>query len=169
MFSIPVHELIKRPGEMRELVMQFDMDHELGTGYATVPKGQWLKIDVRLESVHEGILATGDIVTEAHTVCSRCLEDMTAEVAESFQELFVYGQPGEDEFSVDGDSIDLEQVVIDSVVLNLPFKPVCSADCKGLCQECGFRLQEDPSHSHQAPVDSRFAALAELLEDGKDR
>ncbi len=168
MFSIPVHELIKRPGEMRELVMQFDMDQELGTGYAAVPKGQWLKLDVRLESVHEGILATGEVSTQAHTVCSRCLEEMNVDIEESFQELFVYGSPGEDEFGVQGDSIDLEQVIIDSVVLNLPFKPVCSSDCQGLCPDCGFKLQNDPAHSHQAPVDSRFAALAQLLEDNKD-
>ena len=165
MFSIPVHELIKRPGEMRELVMQFDMDHELGTGYAAVPKGQWLKLDVRLESVHEGILATGDVSTVAKTSCSRCLEDMNVDIDESFQELFVYGTPGEDEFGVNGDSIDLEQVVIDSVVLNLPFKPICSDDCLGLCAECGIKLSSAADHSHEAPVDSRFSALAHLLDE----
>ncbi len=163
MFSIPVNELIKRPGEMKELVLQFDLDAELGTGYAAVPKGQWLKLDLRLESVHEGILVTGDIATQAHTECSRCLEAMSVDIQEDFQELFVYSHPGEDEFSVSGDVVDLEQVVIDSVVLNLPFKPVCSESCLGLCVECGVKLSENPYHAHEAPVDSRFAELKKLL------
>ena len=163
MFSIPVHELIKRPGAMKQLVLQFDLDAELGTGYASVPKGESLKLDLRLESVHEGILVTGDVTTKAHTECSRCLEDMNIVIHEDFQELFVYSNPGEDEVAVSGDAVDLEQVIIDSVVLNLPFKPVCSESCLGLCAECGLKLVENPDHVHEAPVDSRFADLKKLL------
>ncbi len=163
MFSIPVHELIKRPGEMRDLVMQFDMDHELGTGYAAVPKGQWLKLDLRLESVHEGILATGDVFTEAKTECARCLDEINLPIEVDFQELFAYSSSSDDELLVDGDHIDLEQVVIDSVVLSLPFQPVCSPDCLGLCVECGFRLSENPDHKHEAKVDPRFSALEGFL------
>ncbi|NBU23646.1 MAG: DUF177 domain-containing protein [Actinobacteria bacterium] len=163
MFSIPVHELIKRPGEMRELVMQFDLDQELGTGYAAVQKGQWLKLDLRLESVHEGILATGEVKTEASTECSRCLDEMNLPIEVDFQELFAYSSSSDDELLVDGDHIDLEQVVIDSVVLSLPFQPVCSQDCLGLCAECGFRLNEDPNHKHEVKVDPRFSALEGFL------
>jgi len=80
-----------------------------------------------------------------------------------FQELFAYSSSSDDELVVDGEHIDLEQVVIDSVVLNLPFQPVCSPDCLGLCAECGKKMNEDPSHEHQKQIDSRFEALKDLL------
>jgi uncharacterized protein len=48
------------------------------------------------------------------------------------------------------------------VVLNLPFQPVCSPDCLGLCAECGIGLNENPEHKHQAPIDSRFGALKDF-------
>lgn len=59
-------------------------------------------------------------------------------------------------------SADLEQVVRDTVVPALPFQPVCQEDCEGLCPECGVRLLDHPGHAHEVPVDSRWAALADL-------
>jgi uncharacterized protein len=40
---------------------------------------------------------------------------------------------------------------------------VCSQDCLGLCAECGSKLNEDPGHEHEKPIDSRFEALKDLL------
>jgi len=62
----------------------------------------------------------------------------------------------------------LEQVIVDSVVLNLPFTPICSADCLGLCPECGAKMNEDPDHQHEAPVDSRWSALEKLAQERED-
>jgi len=45
------------------------------------------------------------------------------------------------------------------VVLSLPFKPVCSEDCLGLCSECGLNLSQDPNHVHEASIDSRWSEL----------
>ena len=80
-----------------------------------------------------------------------------------FQELFAYSSSSDDELVVDGEHIDLEQVVIDSVVLSLPFQPVCGQDCLGLCAECVSKLNENPGDEHDKPIDSRFEALKDLL------
>ena len=63
------------------------------------------------------------------------------------------------------DLVDLEPLLRDAVVLALPFQPLCRPDCPGLCAECGARLSDDPDHRHEAPVDPRWAALAELQQD----
>ena len=76
-----------------------------------------------------------------------------------FQELFAYSLEQEDDFLVQDEKIDLEQAITDAVVLSLPFKPVCSEDCLGLCSECGVKLAEDPEHVHQAQNDSRWSEL----------
>jgi hypothetical protein len=57
---------------------------------------------------------------------------------------------------------DLEPLLRDSVVLALPFQPLCQDDCPGLCVECGARLADDPGHQHEEAVDPRWAALQEL-------
>lgn len=160
---MPVKELLKHPGNMRELVLVASVGEEIGTPVAKLAGNQELQIELRLESVHEGILATAEVSTVIELVCSRCLDEINLEFEVDFQELFAYSSTSDDELLVKNEQIDLEQVVIDSVISNLPFQPLCSPDCLGLCSECGKKLIEDPNHEHQRPVDSRFEALKDLL------
>ena len=162
-FRVPVKDILKHPGNMRELVLRESFSEQVGTPVAYLPAGAGLEIDLRLESVHEGILATGEVFGAGIAECARCLDEIKLEIEVDFQELFAYSSSSDDELVVDGEHIDLEQVVIDSVVLSLPFQPVCSQDCLGLCAECGSKLNENPGHEHEKPIDSRFEALKDLL------
>lgn len=118
----------------------------------------------------EGVLVTGTARAALEGECVRCLEPISDQVEVRFQELFVYdGQdvdPDEElEVStLQDDLVDLEPLLRDAVVLALPFQPLCTEDCPGLCAECGARLADDPGHGHDAPVDPRWAALGALAE-----
>jgi uncharacterized protein len=158
-FDVSVNDLTRRPGQMRELEMDITLTIPMGQGAATVPAGEVIELNLRLESVHEGILATGELDSTAKAECSRCLEPLNLAVEVDFQELFAYSLEQEDDFLVQDEKIDLEQAITDAVVLSLPFKPVCSQDCLGLCSECGMKLAEDPEHVHQAQIDSRWSEL----------
>jgi uncharacterized protein len=164
-FLIPVHELINRPGLMKELDLEITIAEPLGEAAASVVTGSIIDLSVRLESVHEGILATGEVDADAEALCSRCLEPLKLPVEVDFQELFAYSGLGEDEYLVQDENIDLEQVIRDAVVLSLPFQPVCSPDCLGLCSECGLKMAEDPNHGHELPIDSRWSELQKLKEE----
>ena len=63
---------------------------------------------------------------------------------------------------VENDAIDLDPALRDAVVLDLPFSPLCRDDCAGLCPVCGANLNDDPSHSHDEPMDPRWEKLADL-------
>ena len=156
---MPVNDLTRRPGQMNELELDIELTTPMGQGAATVPVGEVIELNLRLESVHEGILATGEVDSTAKAECSRCLEPLNLAVEVDFQELFAYSLEQEDDFLVQDEKIDLEQAITDAVVLSLPFKPVCSEDCLGLCSECGVKMAEDPEHVHQAPIDSRWSEL----------
>lgn len=136
-FSIPVHDLINRPGTDRELNLSPSLSSDLVVGIAMLPAGRKLDIRMRLESVHEGILVSAHLETVADAECSRCLDPVDIPVRVTFQELFLYEDPEEDDFVVEDEQLDLEQAVVDAIVLSLPFKPVCKSDCAGLCPECG--------------------------------
>jgi len=158
-FDIPVHELTRRPGHTTEQRLELALGTAMGQGAATVESGQVLQLELRLESIHEGILATGEVVTTATALCSRCLEPLKLKVEVDFQELFAYSLEQEDDFLIQDEKINLEQAITDVVVLSLPFKPVCSEDCLGLCSECGLNLSQDPNHVHEASIDSRWSEL----------
>ena len=158
-FVVPVNDLTRRPGQMNELELDIELAIPMGQGAATVPAGEIVELNLRLESVHDGILATGEVDSTAMADCSRCLEPLKLAVEVDFQELFAYSLEQEDDFLVQDEKIDLEQAITDAVVLSLPFKPVCSEDCLGLCSECGVKMAEDPEHVHQAQNDSRWSEL----------
>jgi uncharacterized protein len=162
---ISVHDLINKPGTMREKQVDVVIDEPMANFAIGIPAGSTIEIDARFESVHEGILVTGDAFATASGECSRCLDPIDSAVEVEFQELFAYSGTSEDDFVVENESIDLDQVIRDAVVLSLPFQPVCSAGCKGLCVTCGAKLNEDPQHAHEAPVDPRWNALTNLKED----
>ena len=158
-FVVPVNDLTRRPGQMNELELDIELAIPMGQGAATVPAGEIVELNLRLESVHDGILATGEVDSTALADCSRCLEPLKLAVEVDFQELFAYSLEQEDDFLVQDEKIDLEQAITDAVVLSLPFKPVCSEDCLGLCSECGVKLAEDPEHVHQAQNEPRWSEL----------
>jgi len=148
-----------KPGNLKEVVLEHTLSEAIGTEVMCIPAGSALSIPVRLESVHEGILATAEFTARTTGICSRCLDEISDDIDVEIQELFMYRPEQEDDFVVEQDRIDLEQALIDSVVPALPLKPLCSEDCVGLCARCGIRMDEDPSHTHEDPIDPRFSAL----------
>ncbi|MGW1812080.1 YceD family protein [Streptomyces sp. NPDC002125] len=180
-------ELGRRPGTQKRLTRTAEAPKDLGIdGVIGVPENAPLALDLRLESVMEGVLVTGTARATAEGECVRCLEPLTVEVEADFQELFSYpdaddrnrsrtadpvddAEDDEDRFFLEDDSFDLEPVLRDAVVLALPLQPVCKETCAGLCSECGIRLDENPDHHHDV-ADIRWAALqglAETVQDGE--
>ena len=153
-----------KAGTLRRIDIEFPLPEALDNSIAAIKVGDQIVIDGRLESVHEGILVSANVSGEAETVCSRCLDPLKLDVDVEFQELFAYSLTDEDDLIITDETIDLEQVVRDAVVLSLPFQPICSSDCEGLCIDCGLKIADNPQHVHEAPVDPRWNALKNLME-----
>lgn len=153
-----------KPGSMRELDLRVNTPEKWGEAVAQVPEGAELEASGQLESVHEGILASGEIHTRAEAQCVRCLDPIGVDIDTEFTELFAYsGQEGYDSEVVD-ETIDLGVVVRDQVVLQLPFQPMCSPDCPGLDPETGEKRPEGWQESTEERIDPRWDALRELME-----
>jgi uncharacterized protein len=161
-YTVPVFDLMHRPGEMRERSIDVTVPESFGNAVIGVRVGSELSIEARLESLHDGILVTGDVTGTAEGECVRCLIDVAVPLQVEFQELFAYSLDEAFDYTVQDDHVDLEPVVRDAVVLSLPFQPVCQEDCLGLCPICGVRLLDNPGHEHVAPIDPRWAALSGL-------
>jgi uncharacterized protein len=161
----------RRPGSMRAESVVVPAPEGLGVEMVGVPKGADIWLDIRLEAVMEGVLVSGTAQVPVEGECARCLGTISDSVEVEFQELFVYddtrsgGHADDDERRLTGDFVDLEPVLRDAVVLDLPLSPLCREDCPGLCTECGIRLADEPGHHHGDAVDPRWAALQGLVDD----
>lgn len=168
---INTHELGRRPGSMRTLELTVPAPADLGIELIGVPPGSPIEVELRLESVMEGVLASGRAWATLAGECARCLDPLEQDLEVTLQELYVYPESDaeEDEASrLEGELLDLEPALRDAVVLALPFRPVCSQDCLGLCLECGARLSDDPGHAHDESIDPRWAALSTLTSTTAD-
>lgn len=167
---VSVTNLIHRPGTMETLTEVVPAPADLGNALIGVEEGSDIDLDIRMESVVDGILVTGSVVVDVHGECSLCLDPIDYEMSANIQELFVFekapaGGPEDEvdeQYAVEDDSIDLEPALRDAVILQLPFQPVCRDTCQGLCADCGARLEDDPGHHHEV-LDPRWSALQGLL------
>jgi uncharacterized protein len=167
---LDTRELVRRPGSQRKVSHTVPAPPELGTVVLRVPEEDPVQLDLRVESVMEGVLVTGTARARAVGECARCLQDIEVELDVDLQELYVYPESdAEDDEAgrVVDDRIDLDPLLRDSVVLALPFRPLCRDDCPGLCATCGARLADDPGHRHDEADDPRWAALAGWAHDDR--
>ena len=173
---LDVRSLQRTPGSMVTVTRDVPAPANLGVAMARVPEGSPIDLDLRLESVLEGVLVSGSADLMVSAECSRCLEPVEWQQEIDLTELYRYPTTDargavvevEDESDdplpeLEDDLIDLEPTLRDAVVLDLPLAPLCREDCLGLCPQCGVRLEDDPQHVHEA-TDPRWAALAALAE-----
>jgi uncharacterized protein len=165
-------ELGRQPGTMRSYhrtVPAPPDDARLGLEVIAVPAGAPIELDVRLESVTEGVYVSGTVRAPLRGECARCLDGVVDEIEAEIGELFAYPESVTDATTDDDElprvvdeQVDVEQTVRDALVLALPLAPLCDPDCAGLCPDCGGRRAElGPDHRHET-MDPRWAALREL-------
>ncbi|MDF2835796.1 MAG: hypothetical protein K0Q63_1436 [Paenibacillus sp.] len=155
-----------------------DLDvSELFKGRSDVIQAGPLRVSVVVTG-HDGyVTAEGELTADLELACSRCLESTSAHTVIPFYEQFKLGgdDPSEDDESDDGgdddyvelpgDKLDLKPYLEESLLLFMPFAPLCDKDCKGLCQACGQNLNEHTCSCNNEKIDPRFAALKDLFKD----
>jgi uncharacterized metal-binding protein YceD (DUF177 family) len=167
-WKVDLRELGRRAGSMQEIERKLPAPAGWRVELIGVPEGADVGLRLRLESVMEGVLVTGEADVPLAGSCARCVEPIEDSLELDLQELFAYAgstteaTSEEDEVRrIEGDYLDLEPMVRDAVVLALPLAPVCSDDCRGLCVDCGQRLDDlPPDHTHEV-LDPRWAGLAD--------
>jgi len=122
-----------------------------------------LKLSAKITNTGEELLVQGKGQGEVELTCSRCLQTFSAPLAFEFCERFIpeeklgETEPDADEeaaniFSYQGDKIDLKELIRQHSIIAVPFKPLCSAECRGFCPSCGRDLNLTPCdcRNHEA-------------------
>ena len=117
---------------------------------------------------HAGALVlNGTARSELDLVCDRCGKEFSREKVVALDMILadeLEQEDSEDEiFLLDGNELDLDELVTTAFVLAMDTKNLCSEDCKGLCAKCGADLNLGPCGC-RPEVDPRLAALAQLLD-----
>lgn len=114
----------------------------------------------------------GELKAKALCRCDRCGSEFELEKTLSLNVPLSADMDGEiddaEVFPLDGDGIDLNEVLAAVFILSIDSKLLCSDDCKGLCPACGKNLNDGPCACTK-PVDPRLAVLGQLLDIDEDK
>jgi uncharacterized protein len=159
---VPVTELLRRPGSRRFLHLRLDAEGLALGGDAQVADGTDVEVDVVIESLADGLTVNGEVRTEWRGTCGRCLGPAVGPVTAEVQELYQVRPSSEEAFPFDGELLDLEPMVRELVLMELPLMPLCRDDCAGLCPTCGADRNAQPCSCVADERDERWSALDAL-------
>ena len=120
------------------------------------------------------VFVDGHIETRAQVECDRCLQQVESPVSADFELEYITGSEYESsdvaelteaEMSVsvfDGETIDVDEIVKEQIVLAVPTRMLCREDCKGICPECGIDRNTGECTCVTNDIDPRWAALKNL-------
>jgi uncharacterized protein len=125
-----------------------------------VPDNAEIQVDAVLEVASgTSILVTGTITAPWVGDCRRCLGPAEGTLVSTVRELYEDRPDPEETYKLHGDQLDLEPLVRDAVLLELPHAPLCSASCAGLCPVCGIDRNTGTCSCETELNDPRWAAL----------
>ena len=116
----------------------------------------------------------GNFAARLRVPCARCVEPVEVPLAAEFDLIFrpIGADAGAPERSITApeteigyyqkDSLLLEDVLREQVLLSLPVRTLCKPDCKGLCPRCGVNRNNQTCTCEEGPADPRWEALADL-------
>jgi uncharacterized protein len=122
---------------------------------------------VRATRTPQGILLQVEFQFQIDLECVRCLTDFQQTLKTDYTELYAFSQRYVTDSGLimpDTGIIDLEPVLREYILLEIPISPLCRPDCKGLCPICGNNLNESTCHHEEDSGDPRLAALKSLLD-----
>jgi uncharacterized protein len=158
---IIVADLLRRPGAKRDVSIDALLP-DLAAGPVAVPPDAAVHVEAVLERIPEGIVVRGEVDVRWVAECSRCLKPVGGTLAVGIDELFEPHPIDGETYLLDHDAIDLDQVVRDATLLELPLAPHCEDDCRGLCPTCGADRNVVACECVEVDDDPRWAALRSL-------
>lgn len=183
-WAVSVAQVASRPGQSKEIDETFPAPSGIGDEIVGVDEGADVSVTGSFDSIVDGLVLTARINAPVHAECTRCLKPIKRDWTVNVTSFFPYedastnsnGKSRDDEVDIiagedesedtypllgGGAWADLEALLRDTLVEELPLQPLCKPDCKGLCSQCGVDLNEHPDHHHDV-TDIRFAALEGL-------
>ena len=152
---IDVADLLTHPGARRPVHREAAVD---GLTASAAHVGEPVVLDLILERVPDGIVVRGSIRAQWEADCGVCLRELTGELDVAVSELYEDLSAEGETYPLLGHHIDLDQLVRDALLLELPLAPSCVSTGAPPCH--AESTPDDADSAWQG--DPRWAALSEL-------
>lgn len=166
---IDLTELLSNEGRIREVEAEYSADY-FKSAYGRYQVTDKQPLSLKLTNIgNKTILIETEIILKLLIPCDRCL----AEVARAFDievskeanlnDTDVNDEDSEEmSYLVDG-KLDVDKLVYEELLVNLPAKTLCKETCKGLCKKCGKNLNFNNCDCDTEDLDPRMAKIRDIF------
>lgn len=139
-----------------------------------------LRAHLRIDKIGSEVFVKGEVMTTVEFQCSRCLKTFSRDMDVNVNVVYhpVEELKGEEKYEIKGDELDtgfyrgdeldIQDLVTEQILLNVPMKPLCSESCRGICPKCGADLNLNTCTCEMKEIDPRLAVLKKLFDEGKE-
>jgi uncharacterized protein len=157
---VNVVELLRWPGTTKDIAVSIDAtDFDFGDDRIDdVP----IAVAAHLESLSNGVSASGTAAVQWTGGCRRCLRSVTQNMVVEVSELYQQLPDDPDAYLIENDQINLLPMMRENILLAIPIGPLCQDDCPGFCPDCGLDLSEATCSCEKSDSDPRWSVLDQL-------
>jgi uncharacterized protein len=142
------------PFEFEQIQISDDLDLRHFEGVASIGR------------TPQGLILQAKFSAETTLECVRCLNEFEQSLTWDLVELYAFNEKSVSESELllpDDAHIDLQPLIRDYALLEVPIKPICKPTCQGLCSVCGEDLNQIDCGHKDIAENSPFSALKDLL------
>lgn len=173
---IDLTDVLSQDGNTQEESVTLDLTHfRRGRGeHYKLTERSPVQVSIRHEK-DQVLTIKGQCRVSLQMACARCLTPVRKDLELTFEHQVDVLHPGEDEDELemslciqDRKMLDVDQLVHNEILINLPIRVLCKEDCKGICPVCGQNLNEGACSCDQGQADLRTAAFQEIFSKFKE-
>ena len=161
---LDLRDIIHIPDASKSFQLQVDLS-DLDF-FGNKPITQPVLAEGRVTNHAGALVLEGTARSVLDLACDRCGKAFSREKVVALDSLVAHELEDDENDEIillEGNELDLDDVVTTAFILAMDTKNLCSDDCKGLCAKCGVNLNEGICRC-KPEVDPRLAALAQLLD-----
>ena len=172
---INLTELFSREGKEKTYTCSIDMD-TLTTTKEAFPIVSKEPVSLRIQNLgNRKLLLTGSAELTLQIPCSRCHEPVDCPFSLDLEDELDLERTEEERAEdldeqpyVSGYTLDVDRLLSNELLLNLPMKVLCREDCKGICNRCGANLNYSTCSCDRSSPDPRMSAIQDLFQKFKE-
>lgn len=146
--------------------LQMELDKEIMTDHG-IESAKPVRLEGQVYKVEDDILVDVTYEVELKLSCDRCLKDVTMKIEGRITRDILEEQhqdPDHEAMQILIDhKLDLQYVLKEDLLLNMPMQVLCDPECQGLCPVCGADLNTDPCDCDNEKIDPRLEGLKDFF------
>ena len=172
---INLTELFTREGKTNDYAVELDC-REFQIPQGICPVSDSKPVTFYIENVGDRTLVlSGEAEFTLMIPCDRCLEPVEVPFQLSIERTLDTNLTDEERIAnldeqpyLQGYNLDVDQLVRDELLLNLPMKVLCDEDCKGICNRCGANLNHETCDCDRSSLDPRMSVIQDIFKQFKE-